>query len=364
LTLLLVVIWPVPLYISSYIFSLPVFYIWLATALAWTIGAAIIIIVLPLIESRDDIMRILKNLLIPLILGIIISITLIASALFYSSLVREAPEVAEYTLTFIYSILGTIGGFAIIVILLNRKLSKLVEHRTIELEKINEELRLKDKLKDEFISIASHELRAPIQPLLGFVMLAKKKRIDNDKAWEGVLKHAQKLQHLANEILDVSRIESGNLTLSMERVTINNLIIDVVNAMKPRLNKNVQLVTMLDRDIDIKADKFRIGQVLANLLDNAIKFTDRGRITVQTRIVNDKVEIMISDTGKGIPEDIMPNLFGKFVTKSADGNSQYGAGLGLFISKAIIKAHDGDIIATNTDTGASFRIILPINDHS
>lgn len=362
LTFLIVVIWPMPLYISGYIFSLQAFYIWISIALIWTIGSAIIIIVLPLIESRDDIMHILRNLLIPLILGIIITIIVIASILFYSLLAQEAPEVADYTLTFIYSILATVGGFAVIILLLNRKLSGLVELRTKELEKINEELRLKDKLKDQFISIASHELRAPIQPLLGFAMLAKKKRIDNDKAWEGVLKHAQKLQHLANEILDVSRIESGNLALVMEKINLNNLILDAVNAMKPRLNRNVQLVTELNGNAYVQGDKFRLSQVITNILDNSIKFTKNGRITVQTRVIDNKVEVIINDTGPGIPEDIMPNLFGKFVTKSIDGESQQGAGLGLFISRAIIKAHGGDISAKNIDNGAQFIITLTLAD--
>lgn len=268
------------------------------------------------------------------------------------------------TLTFVYGILAVMGAFAAVVIMLNRRLTKLVIIRTKELEQANEELKRKDLLKDEFISIASHELRTPVQPILGFASLAKKGKIEQDKAWHGVLQHARRLQHLANEILDVSRIESGNLTYTMEKVRINDIILDVVNAAKPNVSKDVSIEIKLDENIEIDADKSRITQVLTNIIDNAVKFTRKGAIKAESFVFAErgKIEIKISDTGGGIPNDVLPNLFEKFATKSVQDGNQHGAGLGLFISRAIVNAHKGEIFAyNNNEGGATFTIVLPVD---
>jgi signal transduction histidine kinase len=235
-----------------------------------------------------------------------------------------------------------------------------------ELEKINEELKQKEKLKDEFINIASHELKSPIQPILGLAALAKKGKINQERAWDITLRQARKLEHLANDILDVSRIESGNLSCKMDRVRINDLILDVMAAAKlnPDLSEGVVLDTKLDAPIEIAADKLRITQVLVNIIGNAVKFTKAGSITVETRVNRDdnKIEISIVDTGSGIPVSILPTLFEKFSTRKNTGNeSQTGTGLGLFISRAIILAHGGQIhVSNNTVMGSTFTIFLPI----
>jgi signal transduction histidine kinase len=237
---------------------------------------------------------------------------------------------------------------------------------TKKLEKINEDLKQKEKLKDEFINVASHELKSPIQPILGLAALAKKGKINQERAWDVILRQARKLEHLANDILDVSRIESGNLACKMDRVTINDVILDAMAAAKlnPNLSENVVLDTKLDAPIEIVADKLRIAQVLENIIGNAIKFTRAGNITVETRVYKDenKVEIRIVDTGSGIPDSMLPHLFEKFSTKGSSGNdSQEGTGLGLFISKAIILVHGGLVYASNnSNSGSTFTIVLPI----
>jgi signal transduction histidine kinase len=239
-----------------------------------------------------------------------------------------------------------------------------------ELEKANEELKYKDKLKDEFINVASHELKSPIQPILGLASLAKKDKIKQEEAWDIILRQARKLEQLANDILDVSRIESGNLSCKMDKVRINDVILDLVSAAKlnPNLSKDVSLETKLDRSIEIVADKVRITQVLTNIISNAVKFTKKGIIMVESHVYSEenKIEIKISDTGSGIPEDLFTNLFDKFVTKkSAVNESQHGTGLGLFISKAIITAHNGQVfVCNNNDGGSTFTIILPIESSS
>jgi len=253
----------------------------------------------------------------------------------------------------------------------NKQLTDLIERNAREMEQImmlkkaNEELQHKERLKDEFISIASHELRSPIQPILGFADLAKRGLINKNEAWDGIINHALRLQKLSQGILDVSRIESGQLTYAMKKVRLNEIILDVVNGAKLNLNSNLSIETNLDKDdIEIEADRERITQTLENILNNAIKFTEKGKIKVETRInaEENKMEIEISDTGSGIPADIISTIFDKFVTRSVGIGNQHGSGLGLFISKAIVTAHKGTISAyNNKESGATFKIILPIS---
>jgi signal transduction histidine kinase len=240
---------------------------------------------------------------------------------------------------------------------------------TKKLEATNVELKQKEKLKDEFINVASHELKSPIQPILGLAALAKKGKINQERAWDIILRQARKLEHLANDILDVSRIESGSLSCKMDRVGINDVILEVMAAAKlnPNLSESVVLDTKLDVPIEIVADKMRITQLLGNIIGNAIKFTRTGSITVETCVYRDenKVEIRIADTGSGIPDSLLPHLFEKFSTKKITGNeSETGTGLGLFISKAIVLAHGGWIYASNNSSyGSTFTIILPIEQN-
>lgn len=237
-----------------------------------------------------------------------------------------------------------------------------------DIEKTNEELRLKEKLKNEFIAIASHELRTPIQPLLGYAVLAKKGKIGQEEAWDGVLKEARRLQQLANDILDVSRIESDTLPYQMEKASINDMFISVADSAKANLPRDVSMEVVVDeasKQLHVDLDRSRITQVFSNVIGNAIKFTQKGSIKVECcAFVNEnKIEIKVSDTGTGIPKQVLPNLFGKFITNSVgetDGHG--GTGLGLFISKAIVTAHKGKIYAYNrVEGGATFTIVLPID---
>ena len=238
---------------------------------------------------------------------------------------------------------------------------------TRRLEKSNKELKEKEKLKDEFINIASHELKSPIQPILGLAALAKKGQIDQKEAWEITLRQARKLELLANNILDVTRIESGNLSCKMDKVSLNEIILDVIRAEKlnPNLSDSVSLHTKLDKPIEIVADKLRITQVLENIVGNAIKFTKTGNLTIETHVSvkENKVEIKIVDTGSGIPNDMLDTLFDKFSTRKSTGTeSESGTGLGLYISKAIVLAHGGQVYASiNNGPGSTFSIILPID---
>ncbi len=168
---------------------------------------------------------------------------------------------------------------------------------------------------------------------------------------------------MANAVLDVSRIERDRLELNLEKIKINDLILEVTKSQKINLKKPIIIRENFDENVEIEIDKLRIGQVLRNLLNNAIKFTPKGVISIDTHVYHDenKILVKISDTGLGIPEEVLPNIFGKFVTKGIK-NGQSGTGLGLFLSKGIIEAHKGKISAQNNiEGGASFEFTIPIS---
>jgi signal transduction histidine kinase len=245
--------------------------------------------------------------------------------------------------------------------------------------KLYEQLKEHERMEKEFIDIAAHELRTPLQPIISYNALALKNLIDKDEAMRVIDKQARRLQKLATDLLAASRIESGNLTYKMEKTKINDIILDVINSAAittAKANnhhhhldkKELSIKTELDSansNIEIDADKDRITQALFNIIDNAIKFTSKGIIKIENHVYLDKnkIEIRVSDTGSGIPKDILPRLFSKFVTRSVGKGSQHGTGLGLFITKAIVTAHNGQITAFNNDDrgGATFTIVLPIN---
>ena len=264
----------------------------------------------------------------------------------------------------------------------NKHLNRLVQERTKELEianeelkqneivlkKSNEELKKLDRLKDEFISVASHELRTPIQPILSLVDVLHSKVSNEEQRQliEILSRNANRLKRLTDDILDVSRIESQTLKLNMERFNLNELISTIVEEYKNEIGKdngNIRLENSTIKDtVIIEADRHRISQVISNLIDNAIKFTKKGTITISIEKKDDWAIVSVKDTGTGIEPEIMPKLFSKFASKSYQGT-----GLGLFISKSIVEAHGGKIWAENNNNaadgkkgGATFSFTLSI----
>jgi signal transduction histidine kinase len=261
---------------------------------------------------------------------------------------------------------------------------------TAELKKLNEQLKHKDQLKDQFINIAAHELRSPIQPILGLTEIIRSRKAasnnmrgkgDDEELLDVIIRNAKRLQCLSENILDVTKIESQTLKLKKERFNINENIRNVINDIKSKKDE-IEITFAVDPKIDpivVEADKVRIYEVISNLLTNAAKFTKKSSsgspITVFTAIKSDQeynkgngsssnrggrdeVVISVKDRGTGIDPDIQNKLFSIFVTKS-----ETGSGLGLFISKGIVEAHGGRIWAeNNTDgkRGATFSFSLPI----
>ena len=255
---------------------------------------------------------------------------------------------------------------------------------TKQLEKANEELKFRDQLKDEFINVAAHELKTPLQPILGLCELLRDRKTDivkDEEILDVIIRNSKRLMKLAEDILNVARIESGSFFLKKERFDIGELISEIMNDIEEKIVENKKNIKMFfelhngnnNNKIIVEADKNRLSQVISNLLNNAIKFTDEGSITIivgTKKITNNnntsnKVIVSIKDTGTGIDSEILPKLFTKFTTKSSIVG---GTGLGLFISKSIIEMHGGSIWAFNNneknkdDRGSTFTFSLPVKE--
>jgi signal transduction histidine kinase len=229
-----------------------------------------------------------------------------------------------------------------------------------------EELKEADKMKDEFINIAAHELRTPIQPILSMADLLKSKSTNkqDQELLNITIRNAKRLQGLADNILDASKIESRSLELKLGLYDLNDIIINVINDLvldKNFTNKNGVKLMYEPETIYVNVDKVRLSQVMSNLLNNAIKNTSEGSITVEALNIDSKAVVSVRDTGKGIDPELYPKLFTKFATKSPTG----GTGLGLFISKSIIEAHGGKIWVENNPSGYGlgtvFKFTLPLD---
>jgi two-component system sensor histidine kinase VicK len=227
---------------------------------------------------------------------------------------------------------------------------------------LNEELRRADNMQKEFINVAAHELRTPIQPILGLSEFLQSKL--NDKEQQDLIdvisRNAKRLQRLTDEILDVTKIESQSLQLKKEKFNLNEVIVNVLVDYGSQIKKinGIELSVINRGDFFIEADKVRLNQVISNLLDNAIKFTEKGSIIISSERKDDNVIVSIKDTGTGIDHEIMPRLFSKFTARPFSGT-----GLGLYISKSIIEAHGGRIWAENNPDGkgATFVFSLPFS---
>lgn len=227
-----------------------------------------------------------------------------------------------------------------------------------------EKLEAHDKMQKEFINIAAHELRTPIQPILGLSgVLQDFVHKNPEKGYvDIILRNAKRLEKLTEDLLDVTRIESHSLNLNKDLFNLKEVIFaQIKDYQKQAKDNRIQL--QHDReDVIVNADKERITQVIANLIRNAITFTGEGGIiSIRSEIKNDHVVISVTDTGSGINPEIYPKLFTKFATKS-----EKGTGLGLFISKSIIEAHGGRIWAQNNinERGATFSFTLPLAQSS
>ena len=252
----------------------------------------------------------------------------------------------------------------------NSSLDNEVKRRTKQLNQANEELKTHDKMQKEFINIAAHELRTPIQPILGFAGILYSKINNNEQLeyLDVIIRNGKRLLRLAEDILDVSRIESQSLKFhNVERFNLKDVISRSIQDYGNQIEKqgkkeSIKLIYDDPKDIFVNADKARISQVISNLLNNAIKFTTHGIISISTERKDDNniVFVKVQDTGQGIDPEILPRLFSKFASKSFEGT-----GLGLYISKSIVEAHGGKMWGENNKDGkgATFYFSLPLSKY-
>lgn len=222
------------------------------------------------------------------------------------------------------------------------------------------------KKKDEFISIASHELKTPMTVIKGYLQILDKKlaksEVDYSKFLRSIDFQLNKLNTLVNELHDISKIESDKLKVNLEKININDLVKSSVEAVLPFTDNHVFDVNEKDQDIMIVGDVIRLEQVLVNLLTNAIKYSNSGsHIIVTVEKSQGESIVSVKDDGIGIPEDQLENIFNKFFQVEGGSELREGLGLGLYISSQIIKKHNGLIsVESRQGNGSTFSFRIPL----
>ncbi|HKU49698.1 MAG TPA: PAS domain-containing sensor histidine kinase [Nitrososphaera sp.] len=251
-----------------------------------------------------------------------------------------------------------------------------------KLQAANEALKKAQEIRDDFIRVAAHDLRTPIQPILMAAEMARRNEAQRDLAIDIIVREARRLKQLANDLLDLSRIETGSVRYEMKNVPASDIINEIVEEAKLSVyDSNDPLLSgqgpsqqapvaisshcLHPEGLQLKIDRSKIVQALMNIVNNSIKFTRQGQISIESRLnENKEYEIKITDSGPGIPPEVLPRLFEKFATKSPDKKliKDQGTGLGLFICKSIISAHGGTVSAMNSapNNGATFVVRLPL----
>jgi signal transduction histidine kinase len=308
--------------------------------------------------------------------------------------------------TIVPAAIGTVAiAIALMIIRWNSKLERIVKERTAKLEAANEQLEAQERAQREFVNIAAHELRTPIQPIVGLSEIIREgilnlaKQLQRVREEEVVYKqlhdstavttrsdsidssssssssiekmvpmvdvinrNAKRLEKLTSNLLDVSRIENNkSLELKKEKFDLRQKIENVINDIRTTIrDKDIQIKfesKVREAPVMVEGDRERIFEVISNLLSNAIKFTEEGEVVVVLDERDGQAIVSVRDTGSGIAPEIYPNLFTKFTTKS-----EKGTGLGLFLAKNIVEAHGGKIGAENNSDskGATFTFSMPI----
>lgn len=226
-------------------------------------------------------------------------------------------------------------------------------------------LKLKElyKIKDSFLSNMSHELRTPLTSILGYteLMMEENVTMEQKHKLEVILRNSQRLSRLIKRLLDTALIESRNPQLDIQVLSIYDVISNVAEDMKTVASiKNIPINIDVPRQLTVEGDKDRLVQVFSNIVDNAIKFTIKGKINITAEEENGGVHIKIADTGIGIPPDKLELVFDRFYQMDpAQAQRNEGAGLGLWISKNIVEAHAGKIWAESKNRGSTFHVLLP-----
>jgi signal transduction histidine kinase len=296
-----------------------------------------------------------------LTLIILIGATLLVDDLFYSEIIIAV------TLMLVIGL-----GY-----LLTQNVKREVEQRekieklAKDLEVANEKLKEVDQLKSEFLSLATHQIRAPLTAIKGYASMLlegdfgvlPRKSVESVRI---IMKSCQNLVNIVNDFLNISRIEQGRMVYEKTDFNLAELAKEVVNEIKPNIqNAGLSLDLKIADDLVLKvnADRDKIKQVIGNILDNSIKYTPRGKVEVSVFKDGAKAKVAIKDTGVGIDPKDMVKLFEKFSrAKDANKTNVIGTGLGLYIAKKMTEAQGGDIkiVSEGVGKGSTFTIELPV----
>jgi signal transduction histidine kinase len=306
-----------------------------------------------------------------------------------SSVLEEVEATANARSTIVYPL--TIGQrpIGVFVIVFNRTydqlgqfereaIESLVDIIAIALDKsllneqikaANEKLKELDRQKTEFVSIAAHQLRAPLTAIKGYSSMILEGSFGeiSDKVKEAVsrvFESSRRLTNVIEDFLNVTRIELGKMKYDMTEFPLGKLVEQIVIDMKPPIEKR-GLTIFFDTDNTgpyiIRADQGKMAQVISNLIDNAIKYTPKGSINVKIARTDKKIHLTVSDTGVGVSPEMLPRLFEKFVRATEAGKVNYiGTGLGLFVVKQIIEAHGGRVWAESDGLGKGSRFTVEL----
>jgi signal transduction histidine kinase len=258
-----------------------------------------------------------------------------------------------------------LGGCALAYLMirlsrLSRELEDKVSARTHELQQANERLKILDELKNDFVVMASHELRSPLSSMKMGVSTVVREMVgplnDEQRLMLSIAeRNIDRLAKLTTDLLDLTKIEAGHLSeIAREVIAADKLQAD---------EQGVGLeITSPDGNVVVRCDRDRIYQVIQNLIDNALRFTEEGGVTVSLNRVNDKVEVSVADTGSGIEGDSLKTIFEKWSPAHANTRSEKrGAGLGLAICRGIVEAHGGSInVQSEKGKGTTFSFSIPV----
>lgn len=242
-----------------------------------------------------------------------------------------------------------------------------LEAKNRSLETVNEQLRSLDQMKDDFLSIVSHELKAPLTSIKASVRLISGREAAQLTPTGAELlqvchRSTDRLHRMVEDLLDVTRIESGRMSLDFSRFDVSDMIIECLHSVQALADgKGLELECLVDPALQITADRDRLIQVIVNLVNNAIKFTDRGGVTIRAASEPDRMTFSVEDTGIGIPEPALSTIFDKFTqVGSSLRRNAGGTGLGLAIARGIAREHGGDIrVNSRPGEGSCFTFYVP-----
>ncbi|MGV8162910.1 MAG: ATP-binding protein [Candidatus Nanoarchaeia archaeon] len=307
-----------------------------------------------------------------------------------AEILQFAKESSRKLWLFTFSVIGIIMVIGVIfIIIFTRTLRKEIKETTMELqlkiadldktkkaitnmledvEEANKNLKQLDSVKSEFLNMVSHELKTPLAALLAHldVLDDLKSNLTEEElhSLDAIKRNGNQLKILITNILEISRMESGKFELTKSRMNIKPLIEDAEESLKIlSKQKKLEIKSEVSDLPEIEVDDTRLREMLNNLMTNAIKFTEQGSITIRAEKIEDFIKISVIDTGIGIPEDKMKNLFQKFYQVDASLSRRYGGtGLGLAITKQMVEAHGGKMSVESVEgKGTTFSFTLPIN---